>query len=249
LGSAKLKNRRRYDDEEQAHMLAGGLYIPSAGHFLTALARLLSFNMELFGFQVVARSVMECSARAWWLVDADATEDVRLARHYVDRLDNLNQAAKPVPGSADEVKVMKRELITQARESGLTPTFSKRNSNHLVGFNGVTKIKSTELSGRFFKAIGFIAGEAWYQTFSAVVHGTPNGLLQYLKFDENSAEEFQPLIPSLDIESVRQAAILSTQAYLGAIEFDCRHLGRDGDFVAKYRREVFERMTSIPLPV
>jgi hypothetical protein len=238
-------SEQRCFDGERTHESAAGIYIPSAGFFLAALARLLCSEMELFGYQVVARSVIECSARAWWFVDAEATVEVRLARFYVDILDNLNQMARAHRLGADGLDQDSRDLVERAARSGLTPKFSKKKTDELVGFGDLSKIGFTDLAGRFFKALGYEHGEFWYRSFSAVVHGTPYGLLDFWEFEKSPTGEFQPLRPVLPIEAVLQAAVLSTQAYLGAIEFDCRHFGWDGESVATYRRQVLDRMVSL----
>ncbi|HUX03376.1 MAG TPA: hypothetical protein VMV53_00500 [Acidimicrobiales bacterium] len=69
----KKSSTDRRLDVEWTHGSAGAIYIPSAAYLLSALAKLLSSEVELFAYQVVGRSVVEYAAKAWWLIDADAS--------------------------------------------------------------------------------------------------------------------------------------------------------------------------------
>ena len=109
----------------------------------------------------------------------------------------------------------------------------------------MTWIGSTALAGQCRDARGFEDGELWYRRVSAVVHATPYGLLDYFKMTDIPESELKELHPSLSIDEVRRAAILATQAYLGAIEFNCRYMGWDHESVAQYRQRLILEMTSL----
>ena len=240
-----LSHRRR--DIEAAHESAAGIYILSAAYFLTALARLLAADMELFAYLSVARSTVECAAKAWWLDDADATADERLARFYADNLDNIDEMAKAKRLAEPELSRRRKQLIQRAARSGIEPKLSKK--NELIGFGGAGKIVSTTLAGRFFSVLGFEDGDLWYRQTSAVVHATTYGLLDFFQLTDIPGSEFKELHPSLSIEDVRRTAIVSTQAYLGAIEVDCRYFGWESERVAEYRQQLLEQMTSLTFQV
>ena len=230
-------------DIEWAHGTAGAIYIQSAGQLLSALTKLLSSEVELFAYQVVARSVVEYSAKAWWLVDAGASTDQRLARFYLDNLANLVEMATADRLPEAELAKGIDDLVKRAGKSGLNAILTKRGD--VNGFEEVTKIGSTTLVGRFFQAIGYESGALWYRRFSAVIHGTPYGLLDFYQMRSAAGSDYGSFEPTLPIEAIREAAIISTQAYLGAIEYDCRHSGRNGERIAEYRQQLFQRMSSL----
>lgn len=232
-------------DVEWTHDSAGAIYIPSAGQLLSAPTRLLSSEVELFAYQVVARSVVEYAAKAWWLVDDDASADQRLARFYIDNLINLVEMAKADRLPDAELSKERDDLIKRADGSGLKAVLTKK--GELNGFGEVTKIGSTTLVGRFFRALGYDDGALWYRRFSAVIHGTPYGLLDFYEMRNATGSDYGNFEPTLPIEAIRGAAIISTQAYLGAIEYDCRHNGWDFEHVGEYRQELFHRMSSLML--
>lgn len=117
-------------DIEAAHETAAGIYILSAAYFLTALARLLSADMELFAYQVVARSVVECAAKAWWLNDSDATADERLGRFYEDRLNNIEEMVRAERLPKSDLTLRRKQLVARARRSGLEQKLSKKGRSY-----------------------------------------------------------------------------------------------------------------------
>jgi hypothetical protein len=233
---------RRHDIEE-AHEWAAGIYLLSSSYLLTGLARLLYNEMQLFAYQVVARSVVECVAKAWWLDDTEASMDERLARFYIDRLHNIEEMVSAERLPKADLATKREQLIKRAARSGIDPKFDK--NKKLIGFGETVKVGSTGLAGRFFKALGFEDGDLWYRRVSAVVHATPYGLLDFYKMTDIPGSELKELLPSLSIEEVRLAVIVSTQAYLGAVEFDSWHFGWESERVAKYRQQLLVQMTSL----
>lgn len=239
----KGASSQRRNDIEEAHETAAGIYILSTAYFLMALARLLCAEMQLFAYQVVARSIVECAAKAWWLNDSEVGIDVRLSRFYADKLNNVEEMVKAERLPRSELVRRREELIQRAGRSGIEPKYSSR--NRLEGFGEVGRMLSTTLAGRFLNALGYEDGELWYRRFSAVVHATPYGLLDFYKMTDIPGSEFKELHPSLSIDDVRQAAILATQAYLGAIECDCYYMGWDSERIAQYRHQLLIQMTAL----
>ncbi|HUX03377.1 MAG TPA: hypothetical protein VMV53_00505 [Acidimicrobiales bacterium] len=68
-------------------------------------------------------------------------------------------------------------LVKRASRSGLKALLTRRGD--VNGFGEVTKIASTTLVGQFFQALNYEDGALWYRRFSAVIHGTPYGLLDF----------------------------------------------------------------------
>lgn len=234
---------QRCTDIEEAHETAAGIYILSAAYFLVALSKLLCSEMQLFAYQVVSRSIVECAAKAWWLSDSEASADVRLARLYADKLNNVEEMVKAERLPRSDFDKRREELIQRASRSGIEPKYSTR--NRLDGFGEVGRIRSTTLAGRFLGALGYEEGELWYRRFSAIAHATPYGLLDYYRMTDIPGSEFKELHPSLSIDDVRQAAILATQAYLGAIECDCYYMGWDSRRIREYRQQLLIQMTAL----
>ena len=77
------------DDVYKAYSQGAGICIPAAEQFMVAMCQLYVVPMSIFGFQTVARSLVETSAKAWWLIDPSIDLPTRMARHYVDQLENM----------------------------------------------------------------------------------------------------------------------------------------------------------------
>jgi hypothetical protein len=236
-------SERRQFDIRATHEQAAGICIQSAGYLLNSLIQLLRKDMALFGFQVVTRAIVETSVKAWWLVDPAASVDTRLARLYVDNLTNINEMAKVGRvGDTDArpVELRRRALAERAESAGVAPKYNSK--SQLIGFGEVSKPESTKMAGQFFEALGFEHGEYWYRSLSAICHGTAYGLLDHYMLVDIPGSELKSLAPNLSVEDVLHAAILSMQAYLGAIEFDSMLMGWDHQDVAQHRELFHSRM-------
>jgi hypothetical protein len=236
---------QRLSDIVSTQEEAAGVCILSAGHLFASFTQLFRPDMALFGFQVVARAIVENSIKVWGLVDPAVSVNTRLARLYVDNLTNINEmhtAGRLSDGVGDfrAVDARRKALVKRAAAAGIVPKISSKDK--LVGFGKVSKPESTKLAGQFFKALGFEHGEYWYRNLSAVAHGTAYGLLDYLKMVDVPGSDLKTLYPNLNVEDVLHAAILSMQAYLGAIEFHSRLFGWDHPDVAQHRAAFQEQM-------
>jgi hypothetical protein len=233
-------------DIQATHQNAAGICIRSSGYLLFALAQLYQPDMALFGFQVIARAIVESSMKAWWLVDPTASIDTRLARLYVDNLTNINEMTKVGRLNSDDAESvdMRREMLVERAESaGVPPLYNRKGK--LIGFGEVDSPTSTETAGKFFAALGYELGEFWYRSLSAICHGTAYGLLDHYTVVDIPNSDFQTLAPQLSIEDVIHIAVLSMQAHLGAIQFHSMYLGWDHEDVESKRREFQQRMLSV----
>lgn len=241
--NAASKSKQRLFDIEATHQKAAGICILSAGYLFSSLTQLYRPDMSLFGFQVVARAIVENSMKAWWLVDPAAATNTRLARMYADNLENINQMTRAERlGQADASATEKRrkELVKRAVAIGIAPLHNRK--NQLIGFGDEPTPGATAMAGRFFEALGYKDGEAWYRRLSAICHGTAYGLLDHYTMVDVPDSELKALVPRLPLEEVLHIAILSMQAYLGAVEFDSRLMGWDADDVARQRTAFFQAM-------
>lgn len=243
--SGKVFERRLFDIEA-THQNAAGICILSAGYLFASLTQLYRPDMALFGFQVVARATVENSMKAWWLVDPAVSIDTRLARLYADNLENINQmirVGRLGQGDAKLIEKRRAALVKRAQSIGVKPLYNRKNK--LIGFGQEVTPGSTEMAAQFFKALGYEDGEFWYRSLSAICHGTAYGLLGHLKMVDAQDSDLKALEPHLSVLEVANVAVLSVQAYLGAIEFDSRLMGWDSQDVAQHRQEFQVRMLSI----
>jgi hypothetical protein len=204
--------------------------------------------MSLFGFQVVARAIVECSVNAWWLVDPSASIDTRLARLYVDNLTNINEMTKvgrlPEDGE-NALEVRRNALVSRANSAGIEPLYDKKTNSKLVGFGDVASPIRTTIAGKFFEALGYELGEYWYRSLSAICHGTMYGLLDHYSMVAAPDPDITLLRASLSIDEVMHIAILSMQAYLGAIQFHSKLLGWNFEDVERRRADFFSQMLAV----
>ena len=90
------------------------------------------------------------------------------------------------------------------------------------------------------------SGDEWLdERLSAICHGTAYGLLDHYMMVDVPDSELKALAPNLSVVEVVNVAILSMQAYLGAIEFDSRLYGWDPEDVARQRQEFGEQMLAV----
>lgn len=239
-------SERKLFDIESAHQKAAGICILSAGHLFASLAQLFRPDMALFGFQVVARAIVETSTKAWWLVDPAASTNTRLARLYADNLENINQitrAERLIQVDTKRTDNRRNDLVKRAESIGIAPLYNRK--QQLIGFGEKETPGPTAMVGDFFKALGYKDGEFWYRSLSAICHGTAYGLLNYYTMVDVPDSELKALVPNLSVDEVVHIAILSMHAYLGAIEFDSRLMGWDAHDVARKRHEFVDRMVAV----
>jgi hypothetical protein len=122
---------------------------------------------------LVARSIVEVGARAWWITDPDVTEDVRVARGFVEKLASLrdvdrssNDTDGRISLSAVGLSHDAEALIAHISSLGITVD-AKRGS---VG--GQIRPSATKLVGQFLEDDMPESCRAIYPLLSANVHGT-----------------------------------------------------------------------------
>jgi len=176
-----------------------------------------------------------------------ASPEVRLGRLFLDELLNLSERAKVgrlLEGDPEVIAQARAKIIERAAKCGLAPVLDK-NDREIIGVGDAREINSTTLVSSFLAAIGNTQGELFYRTFSAIVHGTSYGLLDFFQLSDIPNSEFKVLTPYLPVESLVQAAVLVTQSYLGVVHADTQHIGGDYVSVADARRNVFSQMIAL----
>ena len=246
-GTSSQFSEARRNGLERARQTAISIYLRSAEYLVSAFARLLVPDMEIFGFQIIGRSVVELSAKAWWLIDMQASIETRLGRLFLDELNSLSERAKVgrlLQGSPEVVDQERAKIIDRAAMCGIAPLMDK-NNREIIAFGDAREVSSTTMVGSFLTAIGNTQGELFYRTFSAIVHGTSYGLLDFFQLEDIPNSEFKVLVPFLPVETIVQAAILVSQSYLGVVQADTQYIGGDYVSVANARRDVFRQMTAL----
>ena len=172
------------DDPLQAAHNSSGLLIYAANDCARAMTDLLRpQRTPVFAHTVLARSVLELAGRAWWLLDPDVGDRLRVARGMNERIFGLSQQDRMPLDRAEAARA--RDRRKALFEVGASLGFQKvrRNRNSLPMLDedrpGLTEII------RKLMATGDDAGlgEFVYGLFSAVAHGTTFGLSNSVTLD------------------------------------------------------------------
>ena len=235
---------------DTAFTLAGAIFIGAAGEYLMSLSQVFSTPMALYGFQVLTRSLVEASARAWWLLEPTIDPRERVARAAVERLFSLNEVEK-VERAADrgpeEHFERSMNLRVQLAQLGLAEDFDKK--GHLIGYEGVRRIESTRLVTAFLTSLGLRNGELVYRTLSGVSHSALYAVLQYKDVELVPGADRAALNSNLPVEAVVNAAVLATSSYLGTVTRHAQIYGRDWEIMERTRIDVTGRLlTSVSTP-
>jgi hypothetical protein len=240
------------DDVYKAYSQGAGICIPAAEQFMIAMRQLYVTPMSIFGYQTVARSLVETSAKAWWLIDPNIDLPTRMARHYVDLLENIYDVRKleASEGTKSMYDMRIRGLLDTTSTFGLRATYAKRkdgSDGDLIGFNSVVPAKATDLVNDFFAAISFSDGDRWYRIVSGVAHGGAHGLLRHFDIRWADKPYRASLAPRLDREEISNFAVLAIHSYLGAVQAHAEAFGQDHQLVERTRTAYHERIRKLEI--
>ena len=211
--------------------VAGGLMLFAAGQYVGSLAQLFTDEMALFGFQAAARSLVEVTARAWWILSPEIDIRERLARSFVEQWYSLQELAKvDIAAGRPKAENGARALKFRA-DAALLGIDEKRDKNgHLIGFGGLTRPASTTLIPKFLGSFGQAQGELWYRFVSGVTHSALFGVMNYVDTSQADTQTgLLKLAPRLPVIAVVNIGVLAVTAYLGAIERHATLYGRDSE--------------------
>jgi hypothetical protein len=246
-----------------AYSLGSAIWLPAAGECLRGLRQLYQKPMALYAFQSVARSVIELSARAWWMLDPQVDASTRTARYFVSQLTSIkrqDQVGAFGVGSNSAYGLRLHAFLEQARRAGLEVNSGKgtapiTTSEPFIGdtsllktpsgFNGVREPKGGDLVEEFISAIGSSHGRQWWAQLSGISHGTTYALIQHLVFEPNDKSDVLSTRLSLSTTTAMRTAYVATDAYLGAIETYAKLFGFESEEVAAQRLRLLREMTSI----
>ncbi|MDQ6946525.1 MAG: hypothetical protein M3256_09690 [Actinomycetota bacterium] len=152
------------------------LFLNGAEDLITAMCRLFADpTPTVYAHVVLARSALECCARAAWLAEPGIGVKRRVARGLNERLYSLAEQAK-LPGAPQDPERRRRILDEAKRQS-----FARLSS----GSQSVVALEERRKGGTaivkwLFENAQVDLGEVVYRFWSSVAHGTIYGLVQSL---------------------------------------------------------------------
>lgn len=196
--------------------LAALLLCTAAEDHALALTKLLGVHHPVFAHHPLARSVLECAARASNLVEVGLTPRQRLIRWTNDRLYSLAEMKKLSPAGAAQATARTDQLLDAAEELGLDRSAAGRRRPPQLK---PPRKDSTQLVGRLMAdgddPTGF--GTLSYRLFSATTHGTAYALAQRLEALDRPADRGEPVTGALKITATEVNASLAAVFYGYAI--------------------------------
>ncbi len=172
------------DDPIQAAHDSAGLLIFAANDCARSMTSLLRGDpTPVFSHTVLARSVLEHAGRAWWLLDPDVGDRVRVARGMNERIFGLSQQGRmPLdPKDASRARERRKALFKIGAELGFLKVRPKGNSPPMLDEErpGQTEIIRRLMATGKDRSLG----EFVYGLYSAVAHGTTFGLSNSVTLD------------------------------------------------------------------
>jgi len=232
---------------EHAYTTASLLY-GAAGQYLRSLRQLLNDDIALFGFQVIARALLEAAARSWWILDPTCSVRERVERAYDEQYYSFNELRKlaDVMGGefANQVRSDVR-LRVDVAELGLDERTEKNASfGRPIGV-GSPRLKATEVVAALTSHLEIADGERWYRIFSGIAHSALYAQIGYWEPVGGPGVAPEHLEPALPTTAIAYAAVLSIAAYLGAIERHALLYGRDWKQLEGIRESATTRVTAL----
>lgn len=213
-----------------------GLLLYAAEDAINALARLYdeSFGPPVFAHMTLARSVLECSARARWMAECSAGVRGRIARLLANRVADLAariDVEERVDRSVAQSTGVERDLLL---ERALDSGFARRTQHGAIQLEErVPRYRAlveqlfahTEFGGDQVATVA-------YAHYSGVLHGRPWALVQSI--DRTGVEPPNELrggvatapIVTTDINAIAVMAIV-TAGYIEAVDELGRLMGWD----------------------
>jgi hypothetical protein len=171
-----------------------------------------------FAFEIIARSVLEASARAWWIYDPAVDMRSRVARAKTVELYSVDEGAKAerhALGKLDHFGPERERIIREAENLGLGFDYSR--SNKPIGFEGQRRPDATSIIEELLTALGLRnAGKLTYQLYSAVGHATIYATIRSILTIATS-KTTATVSPTVTNEQVANASYLAISAHLGVL--------------------------------
>lgn len=199
----------------------GSIALMTATQTLFSLSHLIRVDQQIaaYGFEVMSRSVIEASARAWWLYEPEIGVRARVARAKAVELFSVDEGLKfqkklkepPV----DHFGPVREVVLRDAETLGLTPYLNK--NEELVGFEGQRRPNSTPIIEDLLVAVlgDRDAARVVYPLYSAIDHATIYAMTRTL-FTLGKTKTMATVSPEVTNEQVVNAAAIAVHGYLGA---------------------------------
>ncbi len=156
-----------------------GLLLRASICDIQSLARLFGPPVIPYGFEPVRRSLLEYTARAWWLLDPALSPRERVTRAWTEQLDSAQETDKTTEAfglKPEEVPRQVPAVIASAADLGLTELWNKPHDK-LLGFGAKPRPQSTDLAGEFLLACGMDRGSGYYRRLCGVAHGSISSII------------------------------------------------------------------------
>jgi hypothetical protein len=152
------------------------LYVFAILQHLDALSVLFESDPPpAYAIGLVARSVVEVGARAWWIMEPDVTAEVRVARGFIEKLASLRDVDRTSVDTDGRVTLATvglsydaDALIADVRALGI-PAETKRRRDTI---RGQFRPSATKLVGQFLERDMPESCRSVYPLLSANAHGT-----------------------------------------------------------------------------
>jgi hypothetical protein len=91
-----------------------GLLLTAGTHLLGCIAQLMQPPIGILGYQIIERSVLEVSARAWWLLEPDLGGRKRVSRAWTEQLFAAQESVKAAFALTGQHDLSENRLVESA---------------------------------------------------------------------------------------------------------------------------------------
>ena len=219
--------------------VAGGILPIALRELLASLKLLLVPEMALFGFQALARGIIEGATRAAWVLDPSIDIRERVVRGGLLELESISEAKRveDASGAGDGSTYNQRILELRTRMATLGIDEDVNGVGRVLGFDAQVLSKKTDAVEAFLPLLGLAHGKMWYRQMSGISHSVLYGITEYLRAQPVVGTKRAIPVPELPLIAVANAVVLSIAAYLFVIERHAHLWGRDAAAVAGKREE------------
>ena len=207
----------------------GALAVMPSTQTLFSLSQLIRPGQQIaaFGFEIMARSVLESSSRAWWIYDPKIDLRTRVARGKTVELYSVDEGVKAERAATDDTLHFaphRERIVREAETLGLTPDYSK--GGDLIGYEGQRRPDSTTI---IEEMLGDLLGrrpasKAVYRLYSAIDHATVYAMIRSLT-TLSTTKTTATVTPYVTNDQVANATAFAITAHLGVLSRRARLYG------------------------
>lgn len=225
-GSAvyRLLNARpdnpQYRESAQTAYAAAFASLPGSENLLEGIGTLLTTNNP-FAVTLLARGVIEWSARLAWVFDRDLTVDDLLSRWWTEYLSSLWEQRNVLPVDEgkrrEDLSQRLEEEVEEARSFALQVFESRRWSGRF--YVGEPRKSSADQIDLLYQPIAEGFGRQFWKYFSGFAHGTTYALMQLYGAEPSpdmSSSEYEFAIQSDKPEHIERPIALALLGFLQA---------------------------------